>query len=66
MDEPIKDRRRMSHTGLIDSVIQLVGQMASSTDLNTRSLANRALADLRKLRTEIPSRRTNDRRSHRG
>jgi hypothetical protein len=64
MEEPFKERRKMSHLGLVESIIQTVGQLATSSDLTTRSLAARALGDLRKLRDDIPTRRTNDRRTH--
>lgn len=57
---PVKERRRMSHAGLLDSAIRMVAQLASSNDLNTRTLANRALADLQKLRHEQPRRRQVD------
>ena len=57
---PVKERRRMSHAGLLDSAIRMVAQLASSGDLNTRTLANRAMADLQKLRHEQPKRRQID------
>lgn len=59
-ESPVKERRRMSHAGLLDSAIRMVAQLASSGDVNTRALANRALADLQKLRHEQPKRRQND------
>ena len=57
---PFKEQRRMSHCGLLDSSIRMVAQLASSGDLNVRALANRALADLQKLRHEMPRRRQLD------
>lgn len=66
MEEQGKERRRMSHIGLIDSIIQNIGQLATSSDMLTRSIAGRALGDLRKLRDSIPTRRVNDRRTHKG
>lgn len=57
---PVKERRRMSHAGLLESAIRMVAQLASSSDVNTRALANRALADLQKLRHEQPKRRRLD------
>ncbi|QAU35174.1 hypothetical protein [Janthinobacterium sp. 17J80-10] len=59
-ESPVKERRRMSHAGLLDSAIRMVAQLASSSDLNTRTLANRAMADLQKLRHEQPKRRQLD------
>lgn len=50
----------MSHAGLLESAIRMVAQLASSSDVNTRALANRALADLQKLRHEQPKRRRLD------
>lgn len=59
-ESPVRERRRMSHAGLLDSAIRMVAQLASSSDLNTRTLANRALADMQKLRHEQPKRRQLD------
>ncbi len=50
----------MSHGSLLDSAIRMVAQLSSSGDLHTRSLANRAMADLQKLRHEMPQRRQLD------
>lgn len=58
-----KERRRMSHAGVLDSAIRIVAQLASSNDVMTRSLANRALAELQKLRHDMPKRRQTDGRS---
>lgn len=57
---PIKDRRRMSQAGLLDSAIRMVAQLTASRDLQTRTIANRAMADLQKLRHEMPKRRQLD------
>lgn len=59
-ESPVRERRRMSHAGLLDSAIRMVAQLASSGDVNTRALANRALADLQKLRHGMPKRRQVD------
>jgi hypothetical protein len=61
---PVPERRRMSHGGLLDSAIRMVAQLTASGDVHTRSLANRAMADLQKLRHDIPKRRHVDARSH--
>lgn len=57
---PVKERRRTSQTGLLDSAIRMVAQLAASNDLNTRTLANRSMADLQKLRHGMPKRRQVD------
>lgn len=57
---PVVERRRMSHGSLLDSAIRMVSQLSASGDLQTRSLANRAMADLQKLRHQIPQRRQLD------
>ena len=59
-ESPVKERRRMSHTGLLDSAIRMVAQLAAANEINTRALANRAMADLQKLRHEMPKRRQVD------
>ena len=61
--DPVKDRRRLSHSGVLDSAIRLVAQLTSSNDLNTRTIASRALAELQKLRHEMPKRRQADGKS---
>jgi hypothetical protein len=60
MDKIDKERRRVSQSGVLDSSIRMMGQLLVSGDMNVRSLANRILADLQKLRREIPARREND------
>jgi hypothetical protein len=60
MEKPVKERRRLSQIGLLDSAIRTTSQLAASRDLTTRSLANRVLGDLQQLRSEIPVRRLVD------
>lgn len=50
----------MSHGGLLDSAIRMVAQLSASGELHTRTLANRAMADLQKLRHDMPKRRQTD------
>ncbi|RJG04108.1 hypothetical protein [Noviherbaspirillum sedimenti] len=57
---PVKERRRMSQAGLLDSAIRMVAQLTTSNDLHTRTIANRAMADLQKMRHEMPKRRQFD------
>lgn len=59
----VKERRRMSHSGVMDSAIRLVAQLTASNDLNTRTIASRALAELQKLRHDMPKRRQTDGKS---
>lgn len=58
--DTVKERRRMSHSGVIDSAIRLIAQLTASNDLNTRTIASRALAELQKLRHDMPKRRQTD------
>ncbi|TCS35762.1 hypothetical protein EDC30_10961 [Paucimonas lemoignei] len=58
------ERRKMSHGGLLDSAIRMVAQLTASGELHTRTLANRAMADLQKLRHDMPKRRQTDGRGH--
>lgn len=58
--EQAAERRKMSHGGLLDSAIRMVAQLSASGELHTRTLANRAMADLQKLRHEMPKRRQTD------
>ncbi len=53
----------MSHAGVLESAIRMVAQLTSSADVTTRSLANRALAELQKLRHDMPKRRQTDGKS---
>jgi hypothetical protein len=60
MDKPAKERRAMSQTGLLDSAMRMVAQLANSSDPNVRTLASRALADIQRARHLTPARRTQD------
>ena len=55
------DRRRISLGGLLDSAVRTLTQLMSSNDMNTRTLAIRALADVQQARRLVPSRREHDR-----
>jgi hypothetical protein len=61
MDKPENERRRMSQAGLLDSAIRSLSQLATSADMTTRALAARALADIRQVRRQVPTRRALDR-----
>jgi hypothetical protein len=63
MEKPDKERRTMSLGGLLDSAIRSIGQLTSSSDLITRTLAGRALADIQRARRQIPMRRKQDQTS---
>jgi hypothetical protein len=60
MDQPIKERRRTSYSGLLESAIRSLTKLASSRDSMTKALANQALSDLLQLRRELPARRQFD------
>lgn len=60
MDKPENERRRVSQAGLLDSAIRTLSQLLASPDLNTRSLAIRAIADVQKVRKMVPTRRVHD------
>lgn len=60
MDQMIKDRRRVSYCGLIDSAIRSGSKLISTGDSTTRVLANQVLSDLLRLRREMPARRQYD------
>lgn len=60
MQEPVKDRRRTSFSGLLDSAIRGVSKLTAANDPTTKSLANQVLKDLLQLRREIPARREYD------
>lgn len=62
MEQQQEERRRLSNVGLIDSIMNTLGQLTTSQDLMTRSIAARAMNDLRRLREGMPSRRSNDRK----
>jgi hypothetical protein len=63
MEETVKDRRRTSYAGLLDSAIRGAAKLVSSRDAMTKSLANQVLADLMQLRREMPTRRQYDTKS---
>lgn len=60
MDEPLKERRVLSQASVLDSAMRTVGQLVSSADLNTRNIAFRALAEIKKARKLVPARRKDD------
>ena len=66
MEKPVKDRRRMSRTGLLESAIRTACELAAGHDLKTRYLANRLLADLQQLQRDMPMRRQSDVKSRGG
>ncbi len=60
MEDTPKERRHLSHHALIDSAIRSSKQLASSSDIMTRSLANRMFAELTQLRRDLPNRRSTE------
>jgi hypothetical protein len=60
MESPVKERRKTSYTGLLEGAIRVLIKLSSSTDPNTRALANQALQDLLKMRRDLPTRRQFD------
>jgi hypothetical protein len=60
MDSIVKERRRTSHRGLLESAIQNTTKLASINDPGTRMLANKVMTDLVQLRRELPTRREFD------
>lgn len=60
MTKPEKERRVISQAGLLESAMRTLGQLVSSADLNTRNLAFRALAEIKKARKLVPTRRKDD------
>jgi hypothetical protein len=60
MQSPVKERRKTSYTGLLEGAIRILIKLSSSTDPNTRALANQALQDLLKMRRDMPTRRQFD------
>jgi hypothetical protein len=60
MDSPAKERRKVSHSGLLEGAIRTVNKMASLPDPATKALANQALRDLLQLRRDMPTRREYD------
>jgi folate-dependent tRNA-U54 methylase TrmFO/GidA len=59
----VKERRHMSQAGLLDSAMRTLGQLAVSNDMTTRTLAGRALADIKRARQMVPMRRMLDKTS---
>jgi hypothetical protein len=60
MNEPLKERRRISYVSLVESAMRSANQLFASKDAAARSAASRVLSDLQKLRTEMPARRRDD------
>jgi len=60
MNKVNEDRRRISLGGLLDSAIRTLTQLIASNDMNTRTLAIRALAEVQQARRLVPSRRVHD------
>jgi hypothetical protein len=63
MNKPIEERRRASLTGLLDSAIRTINQLAQSPDNNTRMLAGQAIGSLQRMRSMLPARRELDRKT---
>jgi len=60
MDEPTKERRRVSYSTLLESAMRSANQLFSSKDTGARTAGSRVLSDLQKLRAELPNRRKDD------
>lgn len=60
MDKVDEERRNMSQGGLLDAAISTLQQLVNSSDMMTRSLAVRALADIQRARQMVPMRRKHD------
>ncbi len=60
MDKVDEERRNMSQGGLLDAAISTLQQLVNSSDMMTRSLAVRALADIQRARRMVPMRRRQD------
>lgn len=60
MNNSIPNRRRVSHSGLLDVAIRQVAALAYDKNLATRAVASEVLATLLKLRREMPCRRASD------
>lgn len=60
MEKPDNERRTMSLGGLLDSAIGAISQLTNSSDMTTRTLANRALNDIKRARRQVPMRRKQD------
>jgi hypothetical protein len=65
METPAEDRRKVSYSGLLDSVIGVATKLATTRDPMTKSLANQMLKDLVQLRRHMPVRRKFDTKAHR-
>jgi hypothetical protein len=62
MNKPIEERRRASLTGLLDSAIRTINQLAQSPDNNTRMLAGQAIGSLQRMRSMLPARQQKNER----
>lgn len=60
MDQPIKERRRLSQSGLLETAIRSAARLVSAQDATTRALANQMLSALMQLRRTMPQRRQAD------
>jgi hypothetical protein len=60
MNKPEKERRMLSQAGLLESAMRTIGQLVSSSSLETRNLAFRALAEIKRARKLVPARRKDD------
>jgi hypothetical protein len=60
MEKVDEERRNMSQGGLLDAAISTLQQLVNSSDVRTRSLAVRALADIQLARRMVPMRRRQD------
>ena len=65
MEMPAEDRRTMSYSGSLDSVIRAATKLVTASDPMTKSLANQMLKDLVQLRRHLPVRRKFDTKAHR-
>jgi hypothetical protein len=60
MDQPIKERRRLSQSGLLETAIRSAARLVSAQDATTRALVNQMLSALMQLRRTLPQRRQAD------
>lgn len=60
METPPKERRHTSQHALIDSAIRSTKQLSASSDIMTRSLANRMFSELTQVRRALPNRRLHE------
>jgi hypothetical protein len=63
MQMPTEDRRKVSYSGLLDSVIGAATKLSYANDQTTKCLANQMLKELLQLRRQIPVRRKVDTRA---